>query len=86
MRFVTLGGGEIVIARGAVAAIAPSAAPSAAPASRFAIAVDVRFAALRTGPGKARLWRRRRLAGRELAAFRLREARRLIVRSFASLR
>ena len=83
MCFVTLGGGEIVITRGAIAAIAPSTPPSAAPASRFAIAVDVWFAALRTGPGKARLWRR--FAGRELAAFRLREARRLIVRSFASL-
>ena len=84
MRFLTLGGGEIAIARGAIAAIAPSAAPAAASASRFTIAVDVRFAALRAGPGKARL--RRRRAGRELAAFRLREARRLIVRGFASLR
>ena len=84
MRFVTLGGGKIVIARGAVAAIAPSAAPAAASASRFAIAVDVWFAALRTGPGKARLWRS--LARREFAAFRLREARCLIMRCFASLR
>jgi len=56
MRFLTLGGGEIAIARSAVAAIAPSAAPAAASASGFAIAVDVWFAALRTGPGKARLW------------------------------
>ena len=84
MCFLTLGGGEIAIAWGAIAAIAPSAAPAAAPASRFAIAVDVWFAALRTGPGKARLWRS--LARREFAAFRLREARRLIVRGFASLR
>ena len=83
MCFLTLGGGEIAVARSTVAAIAPSAAPAAAPASRFAIAVDVGFAALRAGPGKAGLWRR---AGRELAAFRLREARRLIVRAFAGLR
>jgi hypothetical protein len=83
VRFLTLGGGEIAVARSAIAAIAPSAAAAAAPASRFAIAVDVWFAALRAGPGKARL---RRLAGRELAAFRLREARGLIVRGFASLR
>ena len=82
MRFLTLGGGEIAIARSAVAAIAPPAAPAAASASGFAIAVDVWFAALRAGPGKARLWRR---AGRELAAFRLREVRRLIVRGFAGL-
>jgi hypothetical protein len=71
VRFVTLRGGEIAVARSTVAAIAPSAAPSAAPASRFAIAVGVRLAAFRAGPGKARLWRR--LAGRELAALRLRE-------------
>jgi hypothetical protein len=83
MRFLTLGGGEIAVARGAIAAIAPPAAPTAASASRFAIAIDVWFATLRAGPGKARLWRR---AGRELAAFRLREARCLIVRGFASLR
>ena len=81
--FLTLGGGEIAVARSTIAAIAPSAAPATASASRFAIAVGVGFAALRAGPGKAGLWRR---AGRELAAFRLREARRLIVRAFAGLR
>ena len=83
MRFLTLGGGEIAVAWSTVAAIAPAAAPSAAPASGFAIAVDVWFAALRARPGKAGLWRH---AGRELAAFRLREAWRLIVWGFASLR
>jgi len=54
--FLTLDGGEIAVARSTIAAIAPSAAPAAASASGFAIAVDVWFAALRTGPGKARLW------------------------------
>jgi len=83
VRFVPLGGGEIAIARGAIAAIAPSATSSAAPASGFAIAVGVRFAAFRAGPGKARL--RRRVARCELAAFRLREIGRLIVRGFAGL-
>ena len=80
MCFLTLGGGEIAVARSTVAAIAPSAAPAAAPTSRFAITVGVRLAAFRAGPGKAMLWRR---AGRELAAFRLREARRLIAWGFS---
>ena len=82
---MTGSGGKIAIAWGTVAAIAPSATPSTAPASDFAVAIGVWFAALRTGPGRKALIRGRTL-WRKLAASRLREARRLIVRGFASLR